>query len=191
MTKERRTQKFINRSQQIRIAAEIVLHSLLFLALVCLILFAPPFATMFSNHSLYSLEDHQGIAKDLFILNATKWPLFIGLALFIGVVSILFSHHIAGPTYHVHRVISELKDRNLAVRVRFRKWDYLSELEAGFNQAIVLWQEDIQALSNATAGLSGIIRDTKAQLPPEKAKELEKQLAEMETLLKAYRGTEL
>jgi hypothetical protein len=188
MTKERRTQKFINRSQQIRIAAEIVLHSILFLALVCLILFAPPFVRMFSD---YSLDDHQAVAKELFILNATKWPLFLGLALFIGVVSILFSHHIAGPTYHVHRVISELKDRNLAVRVRFRKWDYLSELEAGFNQAIVLWQEDIQALSNATAGLSRIIRDAKAQLPPEKAKELEKQLTEMETLLKAYRGTEL
>ncbi|MFH1018066.1 MAG: hypothetical protein V1798_07785 [Pseudomonadota bacterium] len=171
MAKERRTHKFINRNLQIRIAGEIILHSILFLALVCLLLFAPPFVTWFSN---YSIDDHQAIAKELFILNASKWPLFLLLAIFLGIVSVLFSHHIAGPMYHVSRVIGELKARNLAARVRFRKWDYLSDLEAGFNESIAVWQEDVRLFSNC-------FKEMRGQMPPEKAKELE-------TILKEYRG---
>ncbi len=173
MTKERRTHKFINQRMQIRIAGEVILHAVLLVALICLLLFAPPFVTMFSN---YSIDDHQAIAKELFILNASKWPLFACLAIFLGFISILFSHHIAGPIYHVGRVTQELRARNLAARVRFRKWDYLSDLEIGFNGAIERWQEDMRFVVSC-------LKEVKGQLPPEKAKELE-------ALLKEYRGLE-
>src|SRR5262245_6523955 len=126
MLKNRRSHKFIDRWAQIRIAGEVVLYAVTYLALVSMILFVPPFVTMFSS---YSSDDHQAIAKELFYLNYTKWPLFLGLALFVGLASILFSHRIVGPGQQLQKGLHELTEGNFSFRLKLRKWDFLKELQ--------------------------------------------------------------
>ena len=95
MSSERRTRKFINSWAQLSIAMEVVLHAILLVALIALILFAPPFVEMFSE---YSAADHQAIAKELLHLNAGKWPLFLFLAVFIGPALLFVKAGVLGLT---------------------------------------------------------------------------------------------
>jgi nitrogen fixation/metabolism regulation signal transduction histidine kinase len=184
MGKERRIHKFIDGGAQVRIATEIVLYAVAYVALLSVILFVPPFVNMFSN---YTAEDHQAIAKELFDLNASKWPLFLLLALFIGVTSTLFSHRIVGPGYALSKGFHELLDRNLDVKIKLRQFDFLTELQDDFNKTTAQWREDLSALSKENQRALSLAHEL-ASGKSEKAKELEKHLQSMETLLKSYRG---
>jgi hypothetical protein len=185
MASNRRTHKFINSWAQLSIALEVILHAVLLVALIGLILFAPPFVEMFSQ---YSAEDHQAIARELVHLNAGKWPLFAFLAFFIGIVSILFSHHIVGPAYQLGRVLDRLKERDLDVAVKFRKWDYLSEVQDGFNQAVTCWREDIAAVGRQQREALSICREMKSgSASPRQLDEMETRLVEIEKVVQTYK----
>ncbi len=186
MSSERRTHKFINSWAQISIALEVVLHAILLVALIALILFAPPFVEMFSQ---YSAADHQAIAKELVQLNAGKWPLFVFLAIFIGVVSILFSHHIVGPAHQLNRVIGYLRDRKLDARLRFRKWDYLIDVQDGMNEVISAWSSDIQSIQESQKEALNLAKEIKGGSAGDgKAEQLEKKLQDIQKVLDSYKG---
>jgi len=184
MTTERRRKKFINSWAQLSIAAEVVLHSLLLLTLVALILFAPPFVTMFSD---FSLEDHQAIAKELFFLNSAKWPLFAALALFVGLISILFSHHLVGPAFKFRRALGELSERNLVAIVKLRKWDYFQEVEEELNKHVARLKDDLEAIRSHQERASQTLRDAKGQLGS-KAGEIENELEAIRQVVRNYVG---
>lgn len=136
----RRRRVFIDSRVQLMIAFEVVLHSLLLPVMISFILFVPPFAGWFSKSTV---EEHQGIAYLLWEMNAQKWPLFIALALFVGLVSVLFSHHLVGPAYRFRMTLQSLIDRDLTAVVRLRRHDYLCEMEAPFNELIAALRSDI------------------------------------------------
>ncbi len=137
----RRRKKFIDSKAQLMIAVEIILHSLLLPIMLAFILFVPPFAGWFSDAPI---EKHQEMAYALYDLNTDKWPLLIGIILFIGLVSILFSHHIVGPAYRFKEVLKKLINRDLTCQVRLRKNDYLKDIEDGFNNLILRLRTDIR-----------------------------------------------
>ena len=167
-------------------AMEIVLHALLLVALISLILFAWPFANMLSP---YSLEDHQAIAKELFLLNYSKWPLFLALAFFVGLVSILFSHHIAGPSYKFERALGELNERNLSVKITLRKWDYLKEIQNGLNSFITRYRDDLGKIHQENQRTLAMVRESRGKtLTAEKADELENALLSANKILEGYKG---
>ncbi len=185
MANERRKRKFINSWAQLSIAAEVVLHALLLLALISLLLFAPPFVTMLSD---YSVEDHQAIAKDLFYLNASKWPLFVCLAIFIGFISVLFSHHLVGPAYKFQRALGELNERNLDLFVKLRKWDYFGEVENELNRHVVRLKDDMALILQHQQKAIELCRELKSRASPEKASQLEQELAAIAQVVQSYRG---
>lgn len=185
---ERRSHKLINRWAQLRIAAEVVLHAVLLVALIALLLFSPPFVTMFSD---YSAEDHVAVARELVLLNASKWPLFVGLALFVGLVSVIFSHHIVGPAYQILRASSTLGERDLSVKVEFRKWDYLNELEDVFNQMTGRFRSDLSSIKQRQNEALKICRGLRSQSgSSEELAKLEQSLAAMGETLGSYTGLE-
>ncbi|HLG18925.1 MAG TPA: hypothetical protein VI895_03795 [Bdellovibrionota bacterium] len=186
MSNERRSRKFINSWAQVSMAAEIVLHALLLVALIALILFAWPFAGMLSP---YSLEDHQAIAKELFLLNYSKWPLFVALAVFVGFVSILFTHHIVGPGYKFERALGELMERNLDVSITLRKWDYFREIQDGLNRVVTRWREDLGKVSRDQKKALSLIRDLRGKtLTAEKGEEIEQLLLSIGVITDSYKG---
>ncbi len=187
MSNERRRKKFINSWAQLSIAVEVVLHSLLLLSLISLLLFAPPFVTMMSH---YSVADHQAVARDLWEMNISKWPLFLVLAVFVGFISVLFSHHIVGPGYKFEHILHELNERNLAQTVILRKWDYLVEVQGELNRHILQLREDLGKIRECSGNSLEVLADLRPKVSTEAAQQLEKQLSEISHILKAYRGIE-
>lgn len=182
MANERRKRKFINNWAQMSIAAETVVHALLFTGMIAVILFSPPFVTMFSD---YSAEDHQAIARELFLLNYSKWPLFLGLAVFIGFTSVLFSHHISGAAYHLQRVLHQMNDRNLEVKVRLRRWDYLQELQEEINHLLSRLKTDLGSIQQENQKAIELCQNLKDR---DSAEVLKKHLAAMDEVLRSYNG---
>lgn len=184
MLHDKRTKKFIDRWTQILIGGQIVLHSVLLVGLLCLFLFAEPFVTMFSR---YSAEDHVAIAKELILLNSSKWPLFLFLALFTGAVSVVFSHQIVGPIFKTNLILSQLGQRRLGILARFRKSDYFRDLERQLNQVIETWKGDLSSVADLQKRAQSLVDELKNRPnSPEKLKELEKILASLAELVRSY-----
>lgn len=136
--------------------------------------------TVARRKKMVMLEDHLAIAKDLFYLNIKKWPLFIGLAIFIGVVSILFSHHIVGPAYRFRKTLENLNERNLSSGIHFRKWDYFHDIQTELNRHIRCLREDVQNISE---------HHKKAMFlcGKQNTSEIEQELAAIGQILKGYK----
>jgi signal peptidase II len=56
--------------------------------------------------------------------------------IFVYGVCIFFSHSIAGPIYRFEKVLNELADGNLDVRLKLRKMDEFHEVAEAFNRAM-------------------------------------------------------
>ena len=54
-----------------------------------------------------------------------------------SLISIFFTHRIAGPVYRLRQIMRDVGDGNLAQFAQFRKDDELAELAAGFDEMIV------------------------------------------------------
>lgn len=169
-TKYRRKRVFIDSRAQLMMAVEVVLHSLLLLVMLSFILFVPPFAAWFSS---FNVAEHQEIAYSLWTMNIGKWPLLIGVAVFIGLVSILFSHHLLGPAYRFRVTLQRLIERDLTARVQLRKNDYLKEMEGSFNDLIDTLRSDI----TLTLAKMNRIKSALEQLEPAAQGLAEKDLA--------------
>jgi hypothetical protein len=77
---------------------------------------------------------------------------FICLALH----TILLSHRVAGPAYHVQRIMQQVSDGNLAQTIHLRKGDYLTEVENTCNASIERFRADVESLkAEANALVAG------------------------------------
>lgn len=130
---DKRKKKIINWKVQSLIALEMMGHALIFPLLFLIFLTVDPFSTMGSSQTA---EFHFRATKDFFILNANKWPFFVIIILFIGVTSIIFSHHIAGPSFRFLKTFKSLRSKDLTQRIKLRKWDYLQDLSMEFNSVL-------------------------------------------------------
>jgi HAMP domain-containing protein len=63
-------------------------------------------------------------------------PLLFGSVAFVifgAIFGLIFSHQIAGPVYHLIKIMKAVKEGDLQARVQFRPQDEFSELGAEFN----------------------------------------------------------
>lgn len=140
--KDQRRKKVVDSRLQLLIAVEIILHSLLLPILLAIVLFVPPFVQLLSNAPGHSTEEkiiyHQQILKTLFLFNYTKWPMAIVILIFIGLVSIIFSHHIVGPLTKLRSHLKQILARDLTPKLHFREGDIdiLQDVQTQFNQVI-------------------------------------------------------
>ncbi len=61
----------------------------------------------------------------------------------ISIVGLIFSHRAAGPLYHFKRVFRDIKNGNLAARIRLRPHDDFKEVAAEFNEMIEILDEKL------------------------------------------------
>lgn len=59
----------------------------------------------------------------------------------VAVVAILFSHLIAGPAYHLKKVMDLVRQGDMSQRVRLRKWDELKDVAESFNNMMDSFQK--------------------------------------------------
>jgi len=86
-----------------------------------------------SQLSQKSPEISQSIS-DIFVMFRWRLLLIIGVNIVIVIlIGILFTHQIAGPAYNIERVLTKMSEGNLALRVKLRKNDQLSNLEEVLN----------------------------------------------------------
>ena len=73
-----------------------------------------------------------------------------GLELFFGVaiyyIGRHISFHIAGPVYALERSLKLMHDGDLTVNLKLRKGDNFKEVSDAFNDTIVTYREQLQAL---------------------------------------------
>ncbi|MEW6403620.1 MAG: hypothetical protein AB1649_17630, partial [Chloroflexota bacterium] len=69
------------------------------------------------------------------------------------VLSIFFTHRIAGPVYRLCRILKEIGQGNLVQSIHFRKSDELKELDAAATEMITSLQARVRTLQNLSADL--------------------------------------
>jgi len=78
--------------------------------------------------------------------------LVFGLGLLVVIIQIVlltiyFSHKVAGPLYRLHVAFKDVIEGNYATRIRLRKGDELQKTAALFNEAAEITQKRMQKLS--------------------------------------------
>lgn len=125
-----------------------------------------------------------------FLENATPaFPLIFSLivifcVMFVALISIFFTHKIAGPIYKFEKVFREIIDeKDLNLRINLRTGDELQELAEEANKLLdsfrhswIIEQQKIQSLTTQLEGL-------KTHLPQEAQKELEGQIKSVQEVL--------
>ncbi len=69
--------------------------------------------------------------------------------------SAITSNRIAGPVYRLKKVLREIADGDLTVRIKLRKRDYLQDLAQEINDATALLETRIQAIQVVATSLRG------------------------------------
>lgn len=79
----------------------------------------------------------EGAAEFLF-LGETTWPAIICILIPAAVIfSLYLTHRLGGPLYRLEQSAGELREGNLALRIRLREGDDLQELAAALNAALI------------------------------------------------------
>jgi len=151
MKDNRRRKKIIDIRTQTLIAVEIMLHALLLPVLIIILVALDPFSTLFSD---LSAQTHFVTAMDLLEINSGKWPLLILLLIFIGFMSVIFSHHIAGPSLKFKKVFSEISKKDFSQKVVLRKFDYLKEMGEEFNTMMDILKKDMISIKESNDEIS-------------------------------------
>lgn len=122
---------------------------------------APKFSSLslFKETELLSARQREVMEEILRKTNRQlMWKLTILLA-FIAWGTIFLSHKIAGPIYRFDQSFKEIKDGNLSIRVKLRKFDEVKELVTSFN-------EMAESLDKKVARMKTVIKQTEGDRVP-------------------------
>jgi methyl-accepting chemotaxis protein len=99
----------------------------------------------FTRHKFQTLTPAQKLLLNKIILrvNALMIPLVIGLLAYIVMVSLIFSHRIAGPVFKMKRSATLISHGDLTVNFSLRKHDELIALAHELENALVMLRGSI------------------------------------------------
>jgi nitrogen fixation/metabolism regulation signal transduction histidine kinase len=124
-------------------------------------------ALRFQDNLNPSVESYQALLRDIssYVRNFAKdaayrrvlmisllWVFGVGVLLVIiqiVLMTIFFSHKLAGPIYRFERVCHELIEGNYDQRIVLRKGDEMQNLAGLFNEAILASRDRLVAMKNA------------------------------------------
>lgn len=92
-----------------------------------------PSLRMYRETALLSQHQKEMIRQIMDDAHRKTIALGILLLFFIGWGSIFLTHKIAGPLFKLRQYLQELKNGNLTVRIKFRKFDEVNYLATHFN----------------------------------------------------------
>jgi methyl-accepting chemotaxis protein len=191
----RRRHFFIDKQLQTKYLLLTILLLLTYSLLFVILIFLP---YMLPLHLDLPLADRAEAAKVLLVLHRSVWPPLVVVILLFSGLSILITHKIVGPLYHVKKVLHEMTEGKLDVRVTLRKGDDLQELADHVNQLSVMLSTSIAALKHNYDTLSGQIDELERQIEarsitPEAGRELIRQIDDsrktIELALERFRVT--
>lgn len=157
----RRRQLFID-ELQVRLLSINVAYFAAILVIFAVSLFAPLVVQLLGAEG--PEWQQQLVAEQFLYLSETIWLPLLFTFVALGAHSVLVSHRIAGPLYHLRRVLRGVANGNFTTRAVLREKDYLKKEEQVVNEMI--------------DQLGGLIEDVDGQ-----AYELRKTLQQLRTAL--------
>lgn len=120
----RRKHTFIDAPQQLKFSIDLLLHALILPLMVMVCFYVDPFASYLLKTDA---EKSRAIVVAFLELCMTNWwiPLFVLMV--IGLISVLFSHKIVGPIYHLDDNLKKLMQGEKDVTFNLRQGDYFKE----------------------------------------------------------------
>ena len=132
MNIQKRRTYYIEKKFQTKYILLTILLLLTYTFAFIIVIFSPYILTLYFD--FYSLSAKAEAARTLLLLHTKVWPGIAGIILLFGVLSIFFTHKIAGPLYRLKKNISEITNGNLDVKVTLRKGDDLKDLAEHVNK---------------------------------------------------------
>lgn len=181
--KDQRKKGLVDLWLQLQIAAEAILLSLLLPISIGVIVYVPPFVEWLSNAPGQTPDEkilyHQEVVSNLVLFNWTKWPMFLLALVFIGILSMIFSHHVIGPLVKLRSHLKQLLSKDLSRELRFRKGDIdiLMEIQNQFNQLTGDFRSSLEAIREEADALR------KAKQNPD---EIEERAAKIQEIIGKY-----
>jgi nitrogen fixation/metabolism regulation signal transduction histidine kinase len=99
-------------------------------------------------------QAHLNIRSTLDILLPALFLVNLGGLVLGAVMSLIYTHRIAGPVYRLCRILKGIGQGNLAQMVKFRKSDELHELDDATTEMIVDLQNRLRSLQNISMELN-------------------------------------
>lgn len=131
-----------------------------------------------------SLDVRSQVAKQLIYLHTRVWPFMAGIAMLIGVHSVLVSHRVAGPLVRIRNVLASIRDGHIPDRVRLRRADLLHEEARVLEQAALALKDRVARAKAVLAELEVSTREIERTRSSE-APRLRARLEELAALLEA------
>lgn len=146
--KKRRLFPIIDRSNQFRFLAIIIIYSWVIVVFLALCIFIPHILQM-QDESL-NFDIRATAAKNLLASHSMVWPALIALIGIIGLHSFRFFHRFIGPLYRFRLAFERMRDGDLGFRVRIRKNDFLHNEEQAINDMIEALAGKIRSMQTAS-----------------------------------------
>jgi len=160
--KKRRLFPIIDRSNQFRFLAIIIIYSWVIVVFLALCIFMPHILQM-QDESL-NFDIRATAAKNLLASHSMVWPALIALICIIGLHSFRFFHRFIGPLYRFRLAFERMRDGDLGFRVRIRKNDLLHKEERAINDMIEALAGKIRSIQVASSDSVKSINELKETL---------------------------
>ena len=178
-----RTNYFISKSMQGKFAGTILLLALLVTVITACNIYV---LGSYFYDSTISASDGKTLSTVMQSFLTTYWPRLIILVLvniiIVFVVSVMYSHQIAGPAYKLENSIKRITNGDLTFEVSLRRSDNLKELASALNGLLDKFRttlKNAQSLSNDISNrLEGLEGDNRFAKLSEDAKELKALISE-------------
>ncbi len=121
---KQRKVKFIDRKQQTRFAAEVLVIMILFPLLFYVLVIIPPFSTILLGKNAEVLSTL--FTNQLYMIKSVWWVVLFVLV-YIAILSVFMSHKIFGPIYRLSQAIQAKLDNQQNIHCQLRKGDYFVE----------------------------------------------------------------
>lgn len=130
----RRTNYFVEKKLQLKIAGLILIFTVLMAAITALIIYFSMWDTLGAKlASVYPQGRLMEIFKRANIVLLERMLIIVPI---IFIVSIFISHRIAGPIYKIKKTLDEASEGKTGLRIYLRKTDELKEVADSINKVL-------------------------------------------------------
>lgn len=157
----RRRHFFIDKQLQTKYMLLTILLLLIYSLIFVTLIFLPYILPLHFN---LPLAERAEAAKILLTLHKSVWPPLVVVILLLGTLSIFITHKIVGPLYRVNKVLSEICEGNLGVKVTLRKGDDLQELAEQLNHLTSELSSFVADLKHDYGTLTGCIDELESRI---------------------------
>ncbi len=135
---KKRTQWFVNRSMQLRIAIELSL----FFSIILFVIWVDYYVLNNFSQVLNISFDRNTLS----IISGYSLIILVLNVIFFYIVTVYFSHRIAGPAINISQSLAAIQSGHLDTRITLRKADYLKEISQDINAVTEQFQHTIKQL---------------------------------------------